>query len=187
MAQDKLPSAQDIAAYLLRLAQTDGVSLTHKRLQKVLYYVQGWSLGKRDQPVFRDEIRAWREGPVVPEVFEQFKEQEGRVLPVPEQDPGLPRLACAFIASVWEDYKAYTERELIAKTHEETPWLNARAGYKDHEPSDKPIRESDLRDYFGQPSVAELTYEELRRIAAQPERAPAQSWYEEPTLCGHGG
>ena len=68
-----LPSAVDVARYLVLLASTesDGPAqeadcLTNLRLQKLLYYVQGWSLGERGRPMFREEIQAWRYGPVVP-------------------------------------------------------------------------------------------------------------------------
>ncbi|WP_297741448.1 Panacea domain-containing protein [uncultured Tessaracoccus sp.] len=36
--------------------------------QKLLYYVQGWSLAWDGVPMFKDRIEAWKMGPVVPTV-----------------------------------------------------------------------------------------------------------------------
>lgn len=183
-AQDKLPSAVDVAKYVLRLAAIDPDhnnpnGLSQRQIQKILYYVQGCSLGRRDCPIFREQIRAWREGPVVDEVYQFFKSDRHGLVALDDEDVDLPPLTKAFIASVWEDYKCYSERELIDKTHKETPWLVARRGFKDHESSDVLIRDADLREFFSQSSRHAIEPIALREIASRPEAAPPQSWFEE--------
>jgi uncharacterized phage-associated protein len=34
------------------------------RLQKLLYYVQAWHLAVTDEPLFPEQIKAWKDGPV---------------------------------------------------------------------------------------------------------------------------
>src|SRR6476660_4904178 len=49
-----LSKPEAIAKYLLTLAETEDEPdpLTHLRLQKLMYYVQGWSLALRKRPAF---------------------------------------------------------------------------------------------------------------------------------------
>ena len=43
--------------------------LSAMELQKLVYYAQAWSLVWEDRPLFNEKIRAWVNGPVVPELF----------------------------------------------------------------------------------------------------------------------
>jgi uncharacterized phage-associated protein len=52
----------DIAHYLLAFAADKGDCLTNKKLQKLVYYVQAWSLAHFDDPIFQEEPQAWRHG-----------------------------------------------------------------------------------------------------------------------------
>src|SRR5688572_9971276 len=58
-------SALDVARYLIQLAaaEDEPEELSHLRLQKLLYYVQGWSLAQRGEAMFPDRIEAWAHGP----------------------------------------------------------------------------------------------------------------------------
>ncbi len=47
-------------------------SLTHLKLQKLLYYAQGISLSQNDCVLFKEKIEAWEHGPVVKSVFNKF-------------------------------------------------------------------------------------------------------------------
>lgn len=46
--------------------------ITHLKLQKLLYYAQGISLGMFDKPIFSENIEAWPHGPVVKEVYSVY-------------------------------------------------------------------------------------------------------------------
>jgi uncharacterized phage-associated protein len=177
----KLPAAVDVAAYVLFLAKQEkdrrfqrGVGA--KKLQKILYYVQGWSLGRRDCAVFRDSIRAWRDGPVVRDVREQYGD---RFAACTDVEPDLSDDTKAFISAVWEDYKELSQDELIRRTHQEAPWLLARRGLRDYEPSDVEIGHASMREFFSQPDENALSTEELFRIAESPEAKPPASWYDD--------
>ena len=53
-------SAQDIADYLLAFVNRDeGELLSNLKLQKLLYYAQGFYLALYDKPLFEDRIEAW--------------------------------------------------------------------------------------------------------------------------------
>ncbi|HJZ56058.1 MAG TPA: type II toxin-antitoxin system antitoxin SocA domain-containing protein, partial [Gemmataceae bacterium] len=70
-----MATAMDVARYLLQLAGRgdEPELMTQKRLYKLLYYVQGWTLAWYGRPMFADRIEAWREGPVPPDLYSQFK------------------------------------------------------------------------------------------------------------------
>ena len=67
-------SAIDIAAYFVELASNINENdLTNLKLQKLLYFAQGKYLSKYNAPLFKEEIEAWFLGPVVREVYEEYK------------------------------------------------------------------------------------------------------------------
>lgn len=47
--------------------------ISNVSLQKLLYFIQAYSLVDRDKPAFDDRIEAWQYGPVVPEAYNYIK------------------------------------------------------------------------------------------------------------------
>jgi uncharacterized phage-associated protein len=127
-------AAASVARYLVLLAhaEEDGPAqepdfLTHMRLQKLLYFVQGWALGMTGAPMFNDRIEAWRFGPVVPNVYQVFKKYGAG--PISEKEgnfEGLTDKQKAFIRRCWETYKQYGPISLVELSHKEKPWKTAR-------------------------------------------------------------
>jgi uncharacterized phage-associated protein len=141
-----------VAAHILRLAASEQEPelVSHLRLQKLLYYVQGWSLGLRGRPLFRDRIEAWTDGPVVPAVYRATlacKHQAidagsfGAADPLSEEDQVL-------VGQVWTTYRPYSALSLRDMTHREPPWRDARADVADGAPSNREIARDALRSYF---------------------------------------
>ena len=68
--------ASDIAKVLISRAEhaSGGEELmTNMKLQKMLYYQQGFHLAYFGTPLFDEEIEAWMYGPVVPSVYDEYK------------------------------------------------------------------------------------------------------------------
>ena len=64
----------DVANKLLQLEAKDGEEyMTNMKLQKMLYYQQGFHLAYFGTPLFEDDIEAWMYGPVVKSVYYHFK------------------------------------------------------------------------------------------------------------------
>lgn len=118
--------ALKIANYFLRKEPISAM-----KLQKLLFFAHGWSLGLSGKPLIREEIQAWNYGPVVPEVYHQFKyfgsdpiteeaESEWRGISfVPNFDRGT----CSFLNKVWEEYGGIDAMTLSKMTHERgSPW-----------------------------------------------------------------
>ena len=126
-------SAQDVAEYLIWLAsrecETDPDYLTPMKLQKLLYYVQGWTLAEWKRPMFAEPIEAWRDGPVVPAVFARYKKRETLPIIPEKSDPpeALDAQEMALIRGVWDRYKRHSAYALRDMTHAETPYTEAYA------------------------------------------------------------
>lgn len=135
--------ALSVAKYLLSI-QDDEDALTNLKLQKLLYFAQGWSLVKRGGPLFDESIKAWANGPVVGWVWHEYKSYKKSPIKRPANfDPtGLDDGARAVLNDVyrrWGALEAWTLREL---THAEGPWQDT--------PRNNVISVEALRPYFAE-------------------------------------
>ena len=148
-----MAKAIEVGRYLSYLAANEEEPdyLTNMRLQKLLYYVQAWSLVMRGRPMFGERIEAWVHGPVVREAYQQFrKHQDAPILPddIGDAEFDLEDDDREFISDVWGTYKVHSASRLRQMTHEEDPWINARKGYGPADKCEKEISCDALRDYF---------------------------------------
>jgi len=162
--------AIDVARYLLYLAacEPEPEPLTPLRLQKLLYYAQGWSMGLRARPLFTEAIEAWDHGPVVREVYREFADHQDQPIGADgEADSvSLPQGDKDFIRSIWDHYKQYSAGKLRAMTHEEAPWRSARGESRPGERCRNEIAHADLlrhfEDEFRRQSAQGLSLERVR-------------------------
>ncbi|MDR0510371.1 MAG: DUF4065 domain-containing protein [Rikenellaceae bacterium] len=117
--------AIDVAKAILRLSEPDkGDIVSNLKLQKLLYYVQGFSLVILGEPMFEEEIEAWEYGPVVRDVYCEFKPLgAAAIIPDAELDAGfLSDEQFHLIKEVYEVYGQFSALRLMHMTHEEPPW-----------------------------------------------------------------
>ena len=141
----------DVARQFVRLAWNgeEPEGLTHMRLQKLLYYAQGWHLAAFGRPLFVGRIEAWKHGPVVKEVYPRFVDRKAS--PISPDDAGEPSLSDqdrAFVEAVWGEYKQFSGNGLRDMTHREPPWLEARVGKTDGDSCDEEITHAAMQSYF---------------------------------------
>lgn len=122
-----MATAMDVARYLLQLAGRgdEPELMTQKRLYKLLYYVQGWNLAWYGRPMFAEPIEAWREGPVPPTLYSQFKLFGPFAIPATEEPQNLTSTESEVIEHVWRHYRQWSAAGLSAMTHTEPPWKDA--------------------------------------------------------------
>jgi uncharacterized phage-associated protein len=78
-------NALDIAKYFIKLASPEEEDfITNLKLQKLLYYAQGFYLALHKKPLFSEQVRAWQYGPVVTEVYYNYKEHSVNTIPQPD-------------------------------------------------------------------------------------------------------
>lgn len=121
--------ASDIARYFLWKYGGDEDPISNLKLQKLLYYAQGYYTAFFDDSLFGDTIEAWDHGPVVRNVWQTYAQHGSGTIPKPETfDVGqIPEQQLGLLDRVYEAYGQYTAWKLRDMTHEEQPWLIARA------------------------------------------------------------
>jgi uncharacterized phage-associated protein len=102
--------------------------MTTLKLQKLVYYCQAWHLVWEERPLFPEEIEAWANGPVVPQLYQMHRgryDVEADNIPVAE--PNLQPEELSTIEGVLSFYGDKTAQWLSDLSHNEQPWLRARA------------------------------------------------------------
>lgn len=128
-------AANDVASLIL---SRHGQWLDAMSLQKLLYYTQAWHLALTDARLFPEPIQAWKDGPVVADVWRDRKDRASR-RPAVQNVSSIPvdDFTVDLIDLVLASYGSMTGEELSALTHVEAPWLEARGGL----PEDASCRE----------------------------------------------
>lgn len=97
--------------------------ITPLKLQKLLYYIQGMALRIYGKPAFSNIISAWQYGPVVEEIYQQYKGRNPISTPKTTYNvcDGLKKI----IELVVSSYGQIEAGTLIDLTHDEDPWINS--------------------------------------------------------------
>ena len=112
-------SALQTAQIIVAKIHEQGEAITQLKLQKLLYYVQGWSKALLHKWRFEDPIEAWLYGPVVFAVRQKYADA-GRG-PI-NLDTEIFPPADLLIDTVLSIYGKRSAEELVALTHKDTPW-----------------------------------------------------------------
>ncbi|MDD6055194.1 MAG: DUF4065 domain-containing protein [Helicobacteraceae bacterium] len=122
-------------------------SVTHLKMQKLLYYAQGLSLVYNTKPLFKEKIEAWEHGPVVREVYEKLKQYKkddlSKISELVCIDDSLSEEEKSVIEMAFIEYGRFTATYLRNKTHEEPTWKEAWSKGKN-----TIITHESMRDYF---------------------------------------
>lgn len=143
-----MESAQLVAQWIIHAFHEREDLITNLKLQKLLYYAQGWYLGLNDRPLFADAIQAWIHGPVVPSVYQRYRDY--RWNPISEEVT-VQRFAPAVethLEEVLDQYGIETGWLLEMRTHQESPWLLARAGCPHDQNGQAVISHAAMQTYF---------------------------------------
>ena len=120
------------------------------KLQKLLYYVQGYSLALTGKPAFSDQIEAWRYGPVVESVYQEYKKYNKSIIPYEEiQDEEIYDETLRQVVRLVLLDKQRSSGEVLARaTHKEAPWRNAYQSSFGGFYTNEEIPENAIKDYF---------------------------------------
>jgi len=141
-----MPPVMTVAKYI---AKVSAEPVSNLKLQKLLYYVQGWNLGLHEKPVFTAEIQAWAHGPVVPNVFLALRHLRWNPVPVPPEAISLEPQLEQHIHSVLHAYGKFSAADLERLSHTEKPWLDARGNLPLNAPSRAIITHESMKEFFG--------------------------------------
>ncbi|MDR0728110.1 MAG: DUF4065 domain-containing protein, partial [Puniceicoccales bacterium] len=101
-------------------------------------------LAKEEKRLFDNDLEAWLHGPVVPELYERYKEYGYNPLPLPENFSlkSIPKKIQGFLDDIYRVYGRYSAWRLRDITHQEPPWANAKARRR------RKILDRDMMNFF---------------------------------------
>jgi uncharacterized phage-associated protein len=120
----------EIANRIVLLARPEvGDHISNLKVQKLLYYVQGFHLAIHDKPIFNENILAWQYGPVVREAYQYLKGYGSGHIEIDDANyekyyVEFPPSETELICDVWNVYGQYSAYRLMEFTHNEPPWYN---------------------------------------------------------------
>ncbi len=105
-------------------------NMTNMRINKLLYFAQGWSLARYGKPLFTDEIEAWDYGPVVPPIYHRLKTSgRDKIKGVMDEDYAshFTKQESRLLIDILHAYDRYSTAGLVEMTHQPgTPWSLAK-------------------------------------------------------------
>jgi len=127
-----------LANTLLAKARIQKIDITPMKLQKLLYFVYKHYLQLTGEPLFAERFEAWRYGPVIATVYDEFKKYGSGKIKEPYRDQNNEawfydilddNTNDSFVVSfnhIWKKYSEFSGIELSELTHKVgSAWYNA--------------------------------------------------------------
>lgn len=137
----------EVAKYIL---EKHG-EMTAMKLQKLVYYSQAWHAVWEEMPLFENEIQAWINGPVVPDLYELHRGQfivSPTDIPFSSQTNNISDVEKENIDKVLTFYGNKSSQWLSDLTHSEEPWIEARKGLVPNQRGSRVITLSSMAEYY---------------------------------------
>lgn len=126
-------TALAVANFIIAKGREEGIPIRHLRLQKLVYFCFAWYAGNKGEPLFDEDIEAWQLGPVVRDLYVEFKDYGSAPITKPgtaldwatfeTTTPKVPDDLADDLLSVWESYKNKRDAWLVEATHKpQEPW-----------------------------------------------------------------
>ena len=139
-------SALEVAKYIIHYEAQQGRTVSNLRLQKLLYFVQVQFIvnASDGQPCVKQRMEAWDFGPVVPEVYREYRYYGSAVIPYDGCElTSISNSDKKLIDAMLDHCAKFSTSALVDITHSQTPWKNAyRNGF------DNEISLNAIRSYF---------------------------------------
>ncbi len=133
--QNKIESysipVEEVANYFLdKLDIETEDCISNLKLQKLVYYAQGFVMALTGKKLFDEPIEAWEHGPVVRCLYDKYK-QNGRAAITRTEDLEYHELQkfpeiMEILDEVYQVYGQFSAWKLRNMTHDEIPWLETK-------------------------------------------------------------
>lgn len=126
--------------------------MTHKKLQKLLYFSYGIYLVQNNDDanhlnnsLFENKFEAWVHGPVDPKIYSLYKNNGINLLSIENIEIiSFDQNIMNALNKTMEMYGEYSADELENISHNQAPWMNARKGLKPIEASNNRLSDVDI-------------------------------------------
>ena len=166
--------SRSVANYFITLAESRGHKLTPMKLQKLVYFAQGWSLALTGTSLIDEQIEAWKYGPVIRSLYRACRpygdgpitspvsypmpREKGRgggsyewidVTPTIDDKPEEAARMKPLLDRIWEIYGKFSGIQLSNLTHQAgTPWHQIYEEYRGDIPKGTDIPTPKIKAYF---------------------------------------
>ena len=141
-------------------------NMTQKKVQKLAYYAQAWSLVLLEQDIVpKIKFQAWVHGPVNLSIRAILKKYGWKDIMVQkdfvteskkEIETRFSKDAIKVLKLVWNTYGDMTANELESLTHSEKPWREKREGLGTFEASKKIISNKTMKSFYESIAVKDV-------------------------------
>ena len=138
-------SALDIAKYVIGYCDYKRYDVSNLKLQKILYFIQAEFLVTLGVACFKEPIQAWAFGPVVPQVYQEYKKFASSNILIDYKMEGILKSEKEekLVKKIVDQCDKYSTSELMRFTQNQGPWLNAYRKYRNNS-----IRNQDIKSFF---------------------------------------
>ena len=133
-------------------------SMTIMKVLKLVYLAHGFKMALADdvkQVMFNDDVEAWKFGPVVRTIYDEYKESGGCKIEQPAENKASSLISSedvTILEAVYRSYGTLDAWELSALTHQkDTPWYkvwNSDENIQDQIVFDVVIPNQLIKDHF---------------------------------------
>ena len=120
----------DIANYFLKVQDIEvGELISNMKLQKLVYYAQGYYLAINSTPLFYEKIYAWSYGPVCKDLWDLYKIYDKNPIPRPQSfqiEAIFDKKTAHLLEKIQNEYGIYSAWGLSNLTHKDSIWIEAR-------------------------------------------------------------
>lgn len=127
--------------------------ITPLALQKILYYIDGFSSIFLEKNIFEDNCEAWVHGPVYRQIYDRFKVYQYHSIDKEdflnyETITGISESEINLVDEIINSFGCYSGKILEEMTHQSIPWKLARVGKNIDENSNQIIKKEDMDLFF---------------------------------------
>lgn len=124
-------NAEEVAKYILDYENTKGRIVTNFRLQRLLYFIQASFISQRGKPCFLNKMLAWYAGPIVQDVYRQYRYYAEGPIYFLNKDYSIADSDKKLIAAVLDYCSKYSKVELLQKIKNQKPWQEAYNSFEE--------------------------------------------------------
>jgi uncharacterized phage-associated protein len=170
-----MTSVHDVASAIVE----ETGEVTAMKLEKLVYYCQCWHLARYKKTLFDEPIEAWRQGPVVPALYQRHRGQY-HISSWPLGDSStLNEEAWQVVRWVVASYGDFSPVQLSRMTHAEIPWRAARGALPDSAIGNDEIRPDLMANYYSRQIADSETAVTLAMASASLEGVDFDAEWEE--------
>lgn len=147
----------NIVDYIISKVKSEDnpTTLINLKLQKLLYYIQSWSYGITNKPLFTGDFQAWVHGPVNREVYDRFSSTKSLYSEITLDDVLNPNVlldddTSEFVDYILGNYMKYSGAELERLSHSEDPWITARGDSNPYARCEELITAESMINFYGE-------------------------------------